>query len=452
MKHRDLTRVLIIKNTLTSRWPQLLARGAALGVFLLIILSGLLGTPVGNKNLSIVLVWIAWWAALILVLVPFLGRAWCSVCPLPLPGEWLQQGTLLGPQESKQGLEKGLRWPRKLRNIWLQNSMFLVMTTFSAVILIRPAVTAWLLLGLILVAAGISLLFRRRAFCRYVCPVGGFIGLYSQVAPLELRVRDPAVCRDHTQKTCITGSDEGYGCPWNVYPGGLTSNTNCGLCMECLRTCTRDNIAFNLRKMGGDLAQPRQGRLDQAFKALIMLGSALAYTAIMLGPWAGLKEAAFALGSLQWWIFIGSFLAVVLVLMPGLFYAAARLARSLSPEPGPVRETFNAYAAALIPLGLSAWAAFSLSLLFSSGSYVWPALSDPLGWGWDLFGTAGLTWSPYLSGLASTLQAGLGLVGLLGAGRSVENIRRDPRTPRESWPVHLFCFLITIGLLWLLIG
>jgi len=452
MSRSDLTRVPIFKKILTSRWPQLLAQGTALGVFLLVILSGLLGTPVGNRNLSIVLVWIAWWAALILVLVPFLGRAWCSICPLPLPGEWLQQGTVLGPQEGIPGLGLGRHWPRKLRNIWLQNGMFLLMALFSAVILTRPAVTAWLMLGLILAAAGISLLFRRRAFCRYLCPVGGFIGLYSQIAPLELRVRDPAVCQDHTRKTCITGSEQGYGCPWNVYPGGLTDNTNCGLCMECLRTCTQDNIALNLRKMAKDLDLPHQRKLDQAFKALIMLGSALSYTAVMLGPWAGLKGAAFAVGSLRWWIFVGGFLAVVLALIPGLFYAAVRLARGLSPEPGNVKETFNAYAAGLVPLGLSAWAAFSFSLLFSSGSYVWPVLSDPLGWGWDLFGSAGQAWSPYLSGLAPTLQAGVMMVGLLGAGRVVENVRRDPHTPMESWPVHLFCFITTIGLLWLLIG
>ncbi len=452
MNHLNLIQVPALKKMLTSRWPQLITRGVALGVFLFIILSGLLGTPVGNKNLSIVLVWIVWWAALILVLVPFLGRAWCSICPLPLPGEWLQQGAVLGPRTGMPGLDKGRRWPRKLRNIWLQNGLFLLMATFSAVILTRPAVTAWLLLGLILAAAGVSLLFRRRAFCRYLCPVGGFIGLYAQVAPLELRVRDAAVCRDHTQKTCITGNEQGYGCPWNVYPGGLTDNTNCGLCMECLRTCTRDNIALNLRAMGQDLIQPQRYGLDQAFKALIMLGSALAYTAVMLGPWAGLKAAAFAVGSVQWGIFVGGFLALVLVLIPGLFYAAVRLTRDLSPEPGPVREIFNAYAAGLVPLGLGAWAAFSLSLLLSSGSYLWPALSDPLGWGWDLFGTAGQAWSPYLSEWAPTFQTGVMLVGLLGAGRTVENIRRDPRTSRESLPVHLFCLLVTMGFLWLLIG
>lgn len=452
MSSRDLTQIPIIKKTLTSRWPQLIARAIALGVFLLIILSGLLGTPVGNKNLGIVLVWIAWWSALILILVPLLGRGWCSICPLPLPGEWLQQGTVLGPKGGNRGLGKGLRWPRKLRSMWLQNGLFLGMALFSAVILTSPAVTAGLLLGLILAGAGISLIFRRRAFCRYVCPVGGFIGLYSQAAPLELRVRDASVCRDHTRKTCLTGNENGYGCPWNEYPGSLTENTNCGLCMECLRTCTQDNIALNLRQMGKDLIHSQRKELDKAFKALIMFGSALVYTAVMLGPWAGLKEAAFAVGSPEWWIFVSGFLMVVLLFIPGLFLAAAGLSQLLSPGPGSVREAFTTYAAGLIPPGLGAWAAFSLSLLLTSGSYIWPVLSDPLGRGWDVFGTAGQTWSPYLSGLVPSFQTGLLLLGLLGAGRTVEKLRRDPLTPRVSWPVHLFLFLTTLGFLWLLIG
>ena len=104
-----------------------------------------------------------------------------------------------------------------------------------------------------IVALATSLIFERRAFCRYLCPVGGFIGLYSQVAPVEVRVKDPAVCAAHTEKSCYTGSADGYGCPWQVFPGTLTKNIYCGLCMECLRTCTQDNVAFNLRPFGADL-------------------------------------------------------------------------------------------------------------------------------------------------------------------------------------------------------
>ena len=37
------------------------------------------------------------------------------------------------------------RWPRRLRNIWLQNFGFLAVAIFSTVILTRPSVSAWVL-------------------------------------------------------------------------------------------------------------------------------------------------------------------------------------------------------------------------------------------------------------------------------------------------------------------
>jgi len=153
------------------------------------------------------------------------------------------------------------------------------------VVLTQPGITGIVLLMFLFVAMGLSVIFERRAFCRYVCPVGGFIGLYSQVAPIEVRVKEPEVCASHQEKTCYTGNADGFGCPWDVYPLALKKNTYCGTCVECLRTCPHDNIAINLRSFGADLQKPAGRRLDEAFKAFIMLGAALVYCTVLLGPW-----------------------------------------------------------------------------------------------------------------------------------------------------------------------
>ncbi len=452
MKNRDILRIPFLKWGVTSRWPQLLVRSAALGVFIIVIISGIAGTPVGNRNLSIVLIWIAWWAALILVLVPVLGRTWCSICPLPLPGEWLQQGTVLGPQSGIKGFGKGWRWPKKFRNIWLQNGSFTLMALFSAVILTKPAVTAWLLLGLIIAAIITSLLFERRAFCRYLCPVGGFIGLYSLISPVELRILDENVCKNHQIKTCYTGNENGYGCPWNVYPGAMKLNTNCGACFECLRTCPHDNIAINIREWGQDLIQPGAIKLDEAFKAILMLGSAVVYSAIMLGPWGELKTAAFSIGTLNWWLFAAGFLLMNFILLPGLFYGAVRLSQPRSASRTTTKLAFNSYSAALVPLGLGAWAAFSVSFAFTNGSYIWSVLSDPLGWGWNLVGTASYSWTPYLSSFTPKLEAAVLIVGLLGSSQIVTKLTRDEAMKITVWPLLVFFLGITLGLLWLIVG
>src|SRR5574341_1170297 len=223
-----------LKHALRSRAFQPLLQWAMLAVFGLAVATGLLGTPAGNRNFGIIFIWVIWWGLLTLVLVPLFGRLWCAACPIPAPGEWLQRRGIVARIPGRLRSLR-YRWPRRLKNIWLQNAGFLAMALFSAVILTRPAVSAWVLLGFALCGVALSLLFDNRVFCRYVCPMGGFIGLYSMNSPLALRGRDSDICRTHTTKDCITGNEFGYGCPWMVYPGTLTRNVDCGLCTECLR-------------------------------------------------------------------------------------------------------------------------------------------------------------------------------------------------------------------------
>ena len=449
----NLLRFPLLRQALTRRWPLLLLRASALGGFAFAILAGLIGTPVGNHNFAIVAVWIAWWAALMLVIVPFLGRSWCAICPIPMPGEWLQQGAVLGPaRPSQRGKVIDRRFPKYLRNIWGQNVAFTLLALFSAVILTRPPITAWVLLGMILLATGLSLVYQRRTFCRFVCPVGGFIGLYSQLAPLALRVINPQVCKAHTIKSCYQGSEDGYGCPWDVYPGGMIVNTNCGLCMECLRTCNYDNIALNLRAFGADLQTTKRPKLDEAYKALIMLGAALAYSAVMVGPWGALKEAAYQVGSIPWVMFTLGLVILTWVLLPGIFRLTTHIAQRLAPSHPARNEIFTAFSASLLPLGLSAWVAFSLSFVFASLSYLWPALSDPLGWGWDLLGTANIPWQPYGGAFVPILQIAVLLVGLFWAGNTAQNIALDYGGQRMALPVIAFHSALTLSLMALLIA
>ena len=70
----ELTRNRFIKSILVNRYPQLAVFIVMLVGYIFAILAGLIGTSVGSHNFSIVFVWIAWWAILILIAVPFFGR------------------------------------------------------------------------------------------------------------------------------------------------------------------------------------------------------------------------------------------------------------------------------------------------------------------------------------------------------------------------------------------
>jgi hypothetical protein len=450
----NILRIPLIKTLLVNRWPQFVVMVIALAGFLLAIFSGLFGTSVGSRNFGIVFVWIAWWAILMLVAVPFLGRGWCSICPIPAPGEWLQRGAMLGPRGQAKGLER--RWPKRFRNIWLQNGTFLLVALFSTVILTQPRVTAIVLAAFLFVAVGTSLIFERRAFCRYLCPVGGFIGLYSQLAPVEVRVIDNAICTAHTEKTCYTGSSDGYGCPWDVFPPGMVKNTYCGTCMECLRTCPHDNLAVNIRSFGADLSVDRNRKMDEAYKAFIMLGAAAVYSAVLLGPWGALKLAAYSVGTMPWLAYVASFLTLILLALPSLFWLTVWFGKRLSGSKMPTKKLFLTQSYSLVPLGLAAWVAFSLSFVFANFSYVLTALSDPFGWGWNLLGMAGIGWTPWLTGLTPFLQVGVLLGGFAWAAvtsqkLAAENVDRT-QAIHLSTPVVVFCLAFSLTLMGLLIA
>src|SRR6266545_3675120 len=435
MSRVELTRNHLIKNLLKSRYHQLIVFIIMLAGYLFAILAGLIGTPVGSHNFSIVFVWIAWWAILILIAVPFFGRGWCAVCPIPLPGEWLQRGAVLNPPNKKPKW-LNLRWPKFLRNIWLQNLSFLLLALFSSVLLTTPSVTGIVLAMMLFSAIGLSMVFERRSFCRYLCPVGGFIGLYSQTAPIELRIKNKQICVTCDGKPCYNGSSSGYGCPWDVFPGGLTKNTYCGLCMECIRTCPHDNIAVNLRPFSADLAKPST-RMDEAFKAFIMLGSAMIYAGVLLGPWGTLKNAAYNVGSSVWFVYAAIFLSIIFIIMPSLFTLGILQSKSALP----LKQRFASLATALIPLGLMFWVAFSLSFVLTNASYIIAALSDPLGLGWNLFGTANVAWQPMLTSILAPAQTLALVSGLIWSARTAQKAAQEAKT--SSIPVIAFCFIVT---------
>ena len=443
MSRVELTRNHLIKNLLKSRYPQLIVFIIMLAGYLFAILAGLIGTPVGSHNFSIVFVWIAWWAILILIAVPFFGRGWCAVCPIPLPGEWLQRGAVLNPPNKKPKW-LNLRWPKFLRNIWLQNLSFLLLALFSSVLLTTPSVTGIVLAMMLFSAIGLSMVFERRSFCRYLCPVGGFIGLYSQTAPIELRIKNKQICVTCDGKPCYNGSSSGYGCPWDVFPGGLTKNTYCGLCMECIRTCPHDNIAINLRPFSTDLAKP-PARLDEAFKSFIMLGSAMIYAGVLLGPWGMLKDAAYNVGISNWFVYAAVFLGIIFIILPSLFALCVSRFENLNS----FKKRFTILSTALIPLGLMFWVAFSLSFVFTNATYILASLSDPLGLGWNLFGTADAAWQPMLTSILAPVQT-LALVGgLIWSARTAQKAANEARV--SSIPVIAYCFIATLVMLWLLL-
>ncbi|KKL84789.1 hypothetical protein LCGC14_1961190, partial [marine sediment metagenome] len=77
------------------------------------------------------------------------------------------------------------------------------------------------------------------------------------------------------------------------------------------------------------------------------------------------------------------------------------------------KELFLRYAYMLVPMGLLAWIAFSFPLIMVNGSYIVSVLSDPMGTGWDLFGTANFPWTPVLTAWLVPIQLAVLIGGFL---------------------------------------
>lgn len=452
----DLARWRPVRWLLTRRALQFALIAPNLFFFTVIVLAGLVGTATGAINFSTIFVWLAWWALLVLVLIPLGGRLWCAMCPIPAPGEWLARGAIVRHRARPWGL--GLAWPRRLQNLWPAFSALFLLVLFGLVITTRPLVTSLLLLGFAVAALATHFLFERRVFCRSLCPVGGLTGIYAMVAPLELRGRDLAVCRDCRAKACFRGG-AAYPCPTFQFPGGgMPRNTYCVLCTECLKACPHDNVALRLRPFGADLAIARGRRVDEAWIALLLLGTALAHSVIKLGPWGWIKSWANLEGPVEFLLYTGLFVGAVLVGLPAVHLLTAWLSRALAGAQGPgVRRLFVDYAYALVPLSLGAWMAFTLAVVLPNLSYIPRVLSDPFGWGWDLFGTRTTTWTWMPLGALPWVQLVLLLLGLgasLKAARTIAGqVLRDARAAGRGFlPPALLLLAVTWTFIVLYLG
>ncbi len=443
----DLYRHPWLRAMLASRWPQFAIRTVTFLGFIFTIITALSGTGVGSHNFAIIMVWIAWWTALKLGFIPLGGRTWCSVCPIPLAGDWLQQGGIL--VKGKHSFSLNLQWPKALRSSWLQSAGFLLVGLFSAVTLTEARLTGWILLATLALATVLSLIFEHRAFCSYLCPVGGFSGLYAKTAPLEVRVVNVDVCAAHSQKSCY------QACPWGLYPLALKDSSTCGLCLECLRACPKDNLALNLRPYGSDLAGlNNRSDLDETFLALVMLGSVLIFSAVFIGPWGWLKAAAYAIGSLNWTGYSLGFLAFTLVILPAFFTFCVWAWKKLSGDKHPLRWLVTQFSQGLLPLGMLSWMAFTVSFALPKLNLVLAVINDPFGSGWHWLNLSYSSASLDVSGFSPYLQVILLVIGLLWSAnvtqKSVKMGKKD--NALYNLPILGFYLLYTGVILWLLVG
>lgn len=396
----DLLAISWFSAAVRSRVFRFLLRAVVAAIFVLIIAAGLFGNQNPALNIAPILTWTVWWGLLI-VLILFAGKAWCYVCPWDAMAEWTEK--LAFWRKTDDGLGAGLKWPRVIRNILIATILFVGLTWIELGfgVTMRPRVTAYLAIAMLLMAAVSALLFDRKSFCRYGCLVGRVSGLYALFASVEVRARSASACAKCRSKECVTGSENAYGCPTFLYPGKLDANTYCIQCMECIQACPHDNLALNLRPWGADLVQEGKPRTDEAYLALLMLAITGFHGLTMTPAWQQLIDAIRSASG------VGRILGfsagmTLLMLGPIALYAllvalSMQLGRKASLQPLRYHDYFVRYAYALLPIALFYHIAHNMEHLLMEGPKVLAMMSDPFGWGWNVFGTAGWVIPPIIS-------------------------------------------------------
>ncbi|MDP3104498.1 MAG: 4Fe-4S binding protein [Candidatus Methanoperedens sp.] len=256
----DLLDVYFFNNLFSNRFFKPAVNLVFAIVLLIILYYGLSSEPdlrfQGGIPFATTMIWDLWHPILAFTII-FVGRLWCFACPIGAVGDWTQ---------SVFSLKK--KYPEKYRNLWIAVILFLVIFAAERHFFMftrNPPNTALLLLFFTGLAVVMGAIFEKRAFCRYICPIGLVLGVFSMLSIIELRCKSKKTCSDHDIKECVVGSEAGKGCPVGEFPQTMERNNYCIMCMECVKSCSKDNIRISPRLPGADMIRSRKTHMDEAY-------------------------------------------------------------------------------------------------------------------------------------------------------------------------------------------
>jgi len=335
----------------------------------LVVLDGWLGPQVSPLNLAGVLPWTHWRGFVVLALL-IAGNLFCMSCPFTLARD-----------AGRKFFNLGWQWPRRFRSKWIAVALLIFyFWAYEAYALWdRPAWTASLIVAYFAAAMLVDGIFKGASFCKYLCPIGQFHFTQSLISPLEVKVREPAICEGCKTQDCLRGNATHRGCELELFQPTKQGNMDCTFCLECVAACPYENVSLQAVTPAADLwldkARASLGRLSKRidvtalvlvlvfaafFNAVGMLKPVLAWEDLLSEGDAGARLGLLAVGAVLSLILIPC-LSTVLCSWIGIKWSGL--------SSWPLRQVLASFALGLVPLGFSLWLAhFSFHLLTGWGS------------------------------------------------------------------------------------
>jgi len=414
----NLLRFRTVRAFVASRFFPVLPR-AVVGLFFFFVLATLFFGPISPEhNIGLTLSWVIGWPLMIFAFF-FLARTWCSICGLSVPG-WLAQMVLKPNRPTPRFIRHYSGWIMAILCV----TLFWIETTWNAYG--SPRLTAWIILSITLGSLIFSIFFRRRVWCRYLCPLGAINALFSMPSVLELRANSQVClnrCGDHA---CYAGNDNDTGCPMFRHPFLVDNNRDCILCGQCVRNCKLNSIHLNLRLAPQELWNQQNPRLADSF--LVVSLAAIFYPFALSQKSPELIDRVAAALSYQRFIDSHAFAASLVFFVCLAVYLAgyAFLSRIIARQSG---NSWMAVASLLgygmIPLVLGAFMAVHLDMLVG-GLWLLPVnLMELAGLGEGLQPTRVISGDAtfvlqvitVFGGLIASLYANRRIIGRLDDGR-----------------------------------
>lgn len=209
--------------------------------------------------------WSGGWFFLFLSLF-FVGRVFCAVCPFMRVGELARK--VMKTTGAKPGPLS--RYGEIFAGVFIF-AIFYLEGAFG--LHEQPVYTGILLLTITAGAVVCSVFFLRRAWCRYLCPLGSLLGLFSLSSLFSLGANRHVCiyrCSDHS---CYTGTKQGEpGCQLFLHPYGAETPQHCVLCMQCHKNCPYDSVSLNLQFPASEVASVTQPSFLGALVSAGLLG------------------------------------------------------------------------------------------------------------------------------------------------------------------------------------
>ena len=368
----DLFRMPLIGPVLRYPYFRRIAQGVLFVLAAAVIVDGLRGPRIAPLNLGGILPW-TYWRGFAVIAILAAGNLFCMACPFTLVSD-LGRGVM----------SKRLHWPHALRSKWLAIALLFAYLAANEVFGLwnSPWWTAWVVFGYFLAALLINGLFQGASFCKYVCPIGQFHFVNTQISPLEVKVRSLAVCVPCKTEDCIRGNETKRGCELYLFQPMKTGNFDCTFCLDCVQACPHDNVGVIAGIPGNALLEDRRGsgigrlsqRDDAAALVWVVVFGALVSAAAMVDPVMNLMHAihrGLGLRSMMP-VTIGLFVVGLIVAPLFLAWLCGTASAYFGGIVGGWRPMARRFAFAMIPLGAGMWAAHFAFHLFTGWQSIIP--------------------------------------------------------------------------------